>query len=250
MAGCRQGCRDADDCWGVDVCRVDTWTCGRCDTDEQCPGELDRCVNGGCVPGCAGHEDCADDEATPVCGEAGLCVQCIEGDRCRDGACARGWTPCEGGCVNAGQDPANCGGCSIACEANVECVSGACGPVQEEAEPNDAAAQCQRVATADWRVNGAVSPAGDHDWYCFRARAGQTLTFDINTERRSPLDSYLRVHSLEPEPALIAENDDESRWQDDSLLRHAFEVTGEYAVEISAYEEGGGDNHRYELRIR
>jgi len=152
--------------------------------------------------------------------------------------------------VDLAADPAHCGGCGRACEAGVECLAGGCGTVREEVEPNDEEAQCNRVVTGDWRVEGVIDPRGDRDWYCVFARAGQRVFFDVNTARRSRLDSVLRLHALEPDVVLLAENDDEARWETDSLLRHVFEVAGEYAIEVGAADDGGGEDHTYELRLR
>ena len=249
---CRPGCRSLADCRGREMCRVDTWTCGRCDADAQCPGDLARCLDGVCRPGCGGADDCAALPDTPVCGDAGICVQCLGGDHCNGaGACDAGWTPCDGACVDVRSDATQCGACGVSCEPGVECVQSACGPVREEAEDNGEAAACNRVASANWNVSGTIDPQGDRDWYCFRVSAGQRLILDLNTRLRSRLDTYLRLYALGPDQAVLAENDNEFQWVRDPLVQYTFDGAGEYAVEVTAVAGGGeGEDSSYELVLR
>ena len=98
---------------------------------------------------CSGAPDgtpCSDGNActqVDLC-QAGVCVGaipvvCAQADRCHlpgacdptTGACTSparpaGATDCGGACVDTASDPANCGGCGLACAAGETCASGTC----------------------------------------------------------------------------------------------------------------------------
>jgi hypothetical protein len=65
------------------------------------------------------------------CSTNNITPSCVAGS-CSSGVCATGFADCNGdkqkdGCeVNTQTDPANCGGCTIACASGQSCVAGAC----------------------------------------------------------------------------------------------------------------------------
>ena len=236
---CRLGCREPGDCRGDDVC-LPALACGPCGEDAHCPRGTDRCVGQRCIPGCEALADCGEDLDLPWCGAEGFCTECApDDDTCVDGTCPDGLRGCEGECVDPAEDEQHCGRCRNACGDDVACVSGGCGTVREELEPNNGPLRCQRVVTGGWRVSGAINPAGDRDWYCLWVEAGQHVRFDIaaraDPNLNSQLDSYLYLHALTPEPRLLAENDDEVLGQlQDSMLEYDFVESGEYAITVGA----------------
>jgi len=103
---------------------------------------LDQCATGVCLPSgrcsrsCAGAGDCptaigwsctALPGLGPVCGCTPRGVEtCNNLDDDCDGVADNGITRCGAGCVDLQSDPANCGGCGIACGGGTSCVRGAC----------------------------------------------------------------------------------------------------------------------------
>lgn len=81
-----------------------------CTYGDQCDGA------GACVPGpvCPSDNPCA----VGSCGDSQQCsfFPVVDGTACDAGAC------CAGTCVDVGRDPANCGGCGIACVLPQTCV--------------------------------------------------------------------------------------------------------------------------------
>jgi hypothetical protein len=103
---------------------------------------LDQCASGVCLPTgrcsrtCTGATDCpttigwtctALPGLGPVCGCTPRGVETCNGldDDC-DGVADNGITRCGSSCVDLQTDPANCGGCGIACGGGTSCVRGAC----------------------------------------------------------------------------------------------------------------------------
>jgi len=130
-------------------------------------------------------------------------------------------------------------------------VGDACqGLLDAEMEPNNDRGTCNPIATGSFTVTGEVN--GDHDWFCFEARAGERVLFDIdarNGERRPPastLDSYLILHS---EQAELARNDDSDGL--DSAITHVFAEAGVYYIEVASCCVGnGGPDGFYTLFVQ
>jgi hypothetical protein len=98
-------------------------------------------------------------------------------------------------------------------------------------------------------VSGVIARQGDRDWYCFTARAGQAVEFDINArDDGSQLDSYLYLWKLAPRDEL-ARNDD-SGGSLDSLINHEFDSDGQYGIEVGAFRDQGCAACRYTLTLR
>jgi len=129
-------------------------------------------------------------------------------------------------------------------------VGDACqGLLDAEMEPNNDRATCNPIGTEAFEVTGELT--GDTDWFCFTARAGERILFDIdavNGERRpeqSGLDSYLLLHS---EDAQLASNDDSDGL--DSAITHTFAADGQYYIEVaSCCVDGGNPGDFYNLYV-
>ena len=69
-----------------------------------------------------------------------------------------------------------------------------------ETEPNNDAVTAMPV-TLPAEIKGTVSAAGDVDFFCFHALAGEALTLEVNAARsKSPLDSRLEVLHADGRP--------------------------------------------------
>ncbi len=126
--GCGIACAAGDICWrgacgcpkGFTACgkecknlQVDDEACGSCGNECKAPAANDtRWI---CGPGVQPYH------TEWRCTEASCQIQCkgLSGD-CNDDLCADG---CE---TDLDDDPKNCGACGHACEANQECLQGAC----------------------------------------------------------------------------------------------------------------------------
>lgn len=145
---------DETSCEGVcaDV-EVDPEHCGACSV--RC-AEGEACMDGACVPPCAGEicgTQCIDTAADPAhcggCGRQcdnsavctdGVCVQacadaCDSDELCIAGTCEcrSGTVDCDGDCVDLRTDDDHCGGCERECDdmfcGGGECVT-SCGALQ------------------------------------------------------------------------------------------------------------------------
>src|SRR6185436_13869915 len=106
---------------------------GRC--VAECPAgpgfELDALCSCSWLPG------------TTPCG-GGCAANCPSGETlnfstCRcDVSCPAGMVPCGANCVNANDDPTNCGGCGVECGPNRACNDGVCCVFQDQACQADA----------------------------------------------------------------------------------------------------------------
>ncbi|HTN84818.1 MAG TPA: hypothetical protein VL242_14055, partial [Sorangium sp.] len=137
-------------------CEVDTGTslanCGACGATCALANASESCVGGACVLGAcaAGYANCDGEAANgcevntgtsvancgacgALCAAANAAESCL-GGTCVMGACDPGFANCNAsaldGCeVNTASDPANCGGCNLACalaNASETCLAGTC----------------------------------------------------------------------------------------------------------------------------
>ena len=208
--------------------------------DNDCDGEFDEGVHQ-CRDG---EYFCDPAEATPEMCD-GLDNDCDGefdeddpeiGDECQRfaGRCRRpGLRVCDDGVLECGPS----GG------------DDACIAVEQEEEPNNTGNSCNQVLTGGHDVTGSISRARDRDWFCFSARAGQVVEFDIDARADgSALDSFLYLWKLTPRDEL-ARNDD-SGGSLDSFIRHTFDSDATYAIEVGAFGDRGCAQCRYTLTIR
>ncbi len=123
-----------------------------------------------------------------------------------------------------------------------------------ECEPNDTAAQAQKIAIPA-AVDGRIQKPGDSDYYQFHAEKGSKIVLEVQARRfDSPLDSILTLYN--DKGAVLAENDD---WTDpmtgltthqaDSRITYTFAAAGDYTVRLRDVEAKGGDDYAYRLTI-
>ena len=113
------------------------------------------------------------------------------------------------------------------------------GVMRGEWEPNDDLQTCNNVPVNGEALSGEVN--GDHDWFCFEAADGETITFDLdayggpNAPPESNLDGYLQLHDA---AARLA--DDPVENGADPFIRYTFQQAGSYALEVSSCCPGDG----------
>ncbi len=116
-------------------------------------------------------------------------------------------------------------------------------PEAFEKEPNNDFPRAEPIDFS--RLLNGIVKAGDYDCFRFSARAGQTLTFDINATRNgSPLDSVMSLH--EESGAEIAYSDDYYQFKDAHIV-HTFEKGGAYYLRVYGSGESGSDFSDYRL---
>lgn len=116
-------------------------------------------------------------------------------------------------------------------------------PETTEAEPNNDPAKAQSLELPSV-VNGRI-PAGDYDYFRFRAEAGQTLVFDLSSSRvGTRFDAAL---SLADGTGREIAFEDDSFFDKDPRLIHRFDRAGEYVLRVSGFREGGSAAAEYRL---
>jgi len=127
-------------------------------------------------------------------------------------------------------------------------------PEGEEKEPNDAAAQAQRVALP-LIVNGRIQGPGDVDVFRFEGRAGDQVVAEVYARRLdSPLDSLVRL--VDGAGSVVAWNDDYPDQTMGLLTHHADSYLsarlprdGAYCVQVADAQHHGGEAYAYRLRV-
>jgi len=114
-------------------------------------------------------------------------------------------------------------------------------------EPNNRASQAKRL-TINSSVMGTMDPTGDRDWFKFRAEAGQTIEFDIDSRSDgSSMDSILTIYDRDGKTILAVNDDYDSL---DSFLSWTAPATGQYYVVVREYNDNGGPEYYYTLHAR
>jgi hypothetical protein len=127
-------------------------------------------------------------------------------------------------------------------------------PVTPECEPNDTAAQAQKLAIPT-AVEGRIQKPGDSDYYQLHVNKNDKLVMEVQARRYdSPLDSILTLYNDKAQ--VLAENDD---WTDplasvtthqaDSRISYTFAAAGDYTLRLRDIEVNGGDDYAYRLTI-
>lgn len=115
---------------------------------------------------------------------------------------------------------------------------------QDADQPGDATTQARlAVGTAD----GAISPAGDRDWYRLRVEEGQRYTIALQATSEADadaIDTVLTVYNEAGEQ--IAYNDD-SNGTLDSQLAYNSSTSGDVFVEARAFNEQATGTYRFTI---
>jgi len=127
-------------------------------------------------------------------------------------------------------------------------------PEAMEREPNDTAAQAQRV-TWPVNLNGRISKPGDVDVFRLEGRAGDELVAEVTARRLdSPLDSVLKL--TDASGRQLAFNDDTedksaglNTHHADAYLRTRLPADGTYWLHLGDTQRKGGPAYSYRLRV-
>jgi len=128
-------------------------------------------------------------------------------------------------------------------------------PDAQEAEPNNAVDQAQKIETPV-TINGRIQQNGDADYFVFAAKANTVVAVDARARRlESPLDSIVTLFNSTG--GQLAENDDtidESQGlitqHADSYLRYTIRADGDYIVRIGDIRGNvGGEEYAYRLTV-
>jgi hypothetical protein len=116
-----------------------------------------------------------------------------------------------------------------------------------EAEPNEAAATATPF-TLPAILNGRIDKSGDLDQWSFTAEKGAIIIFELRaTQLGSRLDSVLTIQ--DEAGKVLAQNDDRSGNETDSLLTFTAPEAGRYLVQIhERFASRGGADFGYRLR--
>ena len=113
----------------------------------------------------------------------------------------------------------------------------------KELEPNNDAKRAQELRFPAL-VNGIVTQ-GDYDFYKFRVRSGQTITFDVlGTRNGSQADTAISI--LDERGEEIEYSDDYYGFKDPHII-HTFSRDGTYLLRLSGSGEIGCDTCDYRL---
>ena len=111
---------------------------------------------------------------------------------------------------------------------------------------NKTPAAAQEIASAV-AVDGVID-ALSHNYYKFKATAGQRLSFEVLARRLgSPLDPMIRI--LDMRGHELTYSDDEPGLSSDSQLSHTFQKGGDYLIELRDIRYQGGGTYAYRLRV-
>jgi len=124
-----------------------------------------------------------------------------------------------------------------------------------EAEPNNTAAQAQKIETLPVVVNGVLHKGGELDGFAVLLEAGQTLTASLEAHRGlgSPMDGVLQM--VTPDGFVVAQNDDDRGF--DPQLSFTAPRPGTYIVRVFAFPSdpnstinyAGAETYLYRLTL-
>ncbi|MCP4784497.1 MAG: peptidase [Fuerstiella sp.] len=116
-----------------------------------------------------------------------------------------------------------------------------------ETEPNNALAEATVVAFPS-AFNGVLSAAGDHDYFKFTAKKGQTYEVECYGRRiRTGIDPVMHIFRVKDGKALSG--NDDSRGPD-SYIRFKVPEDGDYAVRIMDHLGRGGADFIYRVEFQ
>ena len=232
--------------------------------DNDCDDEVDEVADGDGdgqdgVP-CGGN-DCDDDDPTVYEGAAEVCDgkdndcdgeldEVADGDGDGDPGVACGGTDCDDRRASVNPDAEeDCGnGLDDDCDGATDFDDRDCA-VTEEIEPNNSAAECNRVVLGS-DVDGVIE--ADRDVYCLALEANSSFSFGVLAQRAgSRLDAYVTLVAPDGVTPL-------QTWDDcfglDSGGQYRVREGGEHFLEVSSCcgrdPRGGGPDYFYTLELR
>lgn len=120
----------------------------------------------------------------------------------------------------------------------------------DEAEPNNRSSQAQLI-TPDALIEGTLDPPRDVDFYVLDARAGQTLTIDINARSLDPPSLANTLITLFDEDGVVLAENDDFAGSRDSFLQVVIPRAGSYVIRIANVPNSrGGPLYRYQAVVR
>ena len=115
-----------------------------------------------------------------------------------------------------------------------------------EKEPNTALDRAQ-IVDGPVTINGRLDHDGDHDFFQFRAGAGETWIFDLRAARNgNGLDAAMGL--LDDQGRRLQFEEDVFIW--DPFFAHTFDKAGEYIVVVQPTHRSNDPNFAYQLDIR
>lgn len=116
-----------------------------------------------------------------------------------------------------------------------------------ETEPNNSYKQATAIAFPA-SCNGILETEGDHDYYKFTAKKGQTWEVECYGRRiRSPIDPVLHIFRMK-DGRLILGNDDAR--SPDAYARFVVPEDGEYAIRVMDHLGRGGEDYVYRVEFQ
>ncbi|MCI0537363.1 MAG: PPC domain-containing protein [Verrucomicrobiales bacterium] len=116
-------------------------------------------------------------------------------------------------------------------------------PQINEQQPNDSPGSAQAIELPV-AVLGRINAANESDYFKFKAKQGEHLTFEVYGARLgSPLDSSLAV--LDSKGKELARNEDSQGL--DSVIDWDVPADGEYVIQLRDFQYRGAGNYRYRL---
>lgn len=116
-------------------------------------------------------------------------------------------------------------------------------PLVTEIEPNDGAAQAQRIEQRPAHVNGRLEKSGDVDSFAVKLEAGETLVASVEAHTlMSPVDAVLRL--LDARGVQVAWNHDDGRTFDPQLVWKAA-AAGTYVVQVFGFDYPAGSDIKF-----
>lgn len=114
-----------------------------------------------------------------------------------------------------------------------------------EHEPNDAAAQANRVDLGH-DINGRFEKAGDVDRFVFAAKKDQSATFTgITRQQGSPADLNFKILNKDGGQLAVAEDSGTN----EGALTFKFPADGEYSLVVEDLNHRGGSEHVYRIAV-
>lgn len=115
---------------------------------------------------------------------------------------------------------------------------------QDVDQPGDASTQVRLSAGA---TDGALSPAGDTDWYRLRVEQGQRYTIALDAVSESEVDAIDPVLTIYNEAGEQVAFNDDSNGSLNSLLSYNASTAGDVFVEARAFNEASTGNYRFTI---